>query len=130
MHQRTRHTVLVVDDHAATRYATVRSLQVAGYGTIEAPNGGEALARAGEAAAMVLDVQLPDIDGFEVCRRVREQERGTLLPIVQVSGVYMRRDDQARGEASGADVYLVHPVDPDLLVKLLDNLIVASRLQP
>ncbi len=65
-----QHEVLVVDDNPASRYATVRLLRAAGFRAREAASGGEALAMADEGvSAVVLDVHLPDIDGFELSPR-------------------------------------------------------------
>ena len=68
------HTLLVVDDNPATRYSTARVLRAAGFRTAEAGTGAEALemARRGM-SAVVLDVDLPDLDGFEVCRTLRSR---------------------------------------------------------
>ena len=69
---RSVHTVLVVDDNPATRYATGRVIRAAGFQTAEAGSGAEALDLiARGVSAAVLDVHLPDIDGFELCRRIR-----------------------------------------------------------
>ena len=67
------HTVLVVDDNPATRYSTSRVLRAAGFRSLEAASGqrGAGAGRRGVSDLMVLDVHLPDIDGFEVCRRLR-----------------------------------------------------------
>jgi CheY-like chemotaxis protein len=70
--QRSNFTVLVVDDAEAGRYALSRSLRAEGFRTVEAARGAEALALAGSASAVVLDVHLPDIQSVEVCDRWRE----------------------------------------------------------
>jgi CheY-like chemotaxis protein len=65
-------TLLVVDDTPASRYATSRVLRGAGFTVLEAASGQEALTLAQQGPDLVvLDVNLPDIDGFEVCRRLR-----------------------------------------------------------
>lgn len=127
---RPRHRILVVDDHEGNRYATARMLKAAGYHVLEASTGGQGLELAPHASAIVLDVHLPDIDGFEVCRTLRQVASSAKLPIIHMSSVYVTLEHRTRGEEAGADVYLVQPVEPDLLVKLLDNLIVASQLPP
>lgn len=65
--------ILVVDDYDAGRYATTRTLTSAGYAVIEAATGAEALQKVKEAHPdlVILDVNLPDIDGFEVCQRIK-----------------------------------------------------------
>ena len=121
---RSRHVVLVVDDNAATRYSTSRILQAAGFRTDEAGSGGEALAHAAHGvSAVVLDVHLPDIDGFEVCRMIRAAPATALLPVVHLSAAYVRDEDRVAGLNAGADAYLVHPVEPAVLVATLQALI-------
>ena len=82
--------------------------------------GEEALAAAvvERPAAVVLEVDLPDVDGFEVCRELRDRF-GDRLPIVLVSGTRASSHDRVAGLLIGADDYLVKPVDADeLLVRL------------
>ena len=73
MSARASASILVVDDNAATRYSTSRVLRAEGFSVFEAGTGQDAIALAvGEAVDLVvLDVNLPDFDGFEVCRRLR-----------------------------------------------------------
>src|SRR3712207_1971272 len=67
-------TILNVNDHPATLYLVSQTLRLAGYQVTEATTGGEALAIAvGQPDLVLLDVHLPDIDGYEVCRRLRAQ---------------------------------------------------------
>jgi signal transduction histidine kinase/DNA-binding response OmpR family regulator len=65
---------------------------------------------------VVLDVHLPDIDGFEVCRRIKSDPRSATTPVVQVSAIFSRTEHQVRGLKGGADAYLTKPFDPELLV--------------
>ena len=118
------HTVLVVDDNPATRYSTSRVIRAAGFRTAEAGSGSEALALVAQGvSAVVLDVHLPDIDGFEVCRMIRAQPPTALLPVVHLSAAYVRDEDRVTGLNAGADAYLVHPVEPAVLVATLQALI-------
>jgi DNA-binding NarL/FixJ family response regulator len=106
--------VLIVDDNAAFR-AFVRTLFArAGYETIEAATGKEALiaVQAERPALVILDVLLPDISGFEICRELRD-EFGDELPIIFVSGERAEAADRAVGLLIGADDYIVKPFDPD-----------------
>ncbi len=127
---RSRHVVLVVDDNAATRYSTARVLRAAGFQTAEAASGGEALDTVAQGiAAVVLDVNLPDIDGFEVCRRLRQGPDTALLPVVHLSAEFVRDQDKVTGLNAGADAYLVHPVEPAVLVATLQALIRARTAE-
>ncbi|MHB1124696.1 MAG: hybrid sensor histidine kinase/response regulator [Ramlibacter sp.] len=124
------HTLLVVDDNPATRYSTARVLRAAGFGTAEAGTGGEALQMArGGVSAVVLDVDLPDIDGFEVCRTLRSQPETAMLPVVHLSAVYAKSEDRVAGFNAGADAYLIHPAEPAVLVATLQALIRARMAE-
>jgi CheY-like chemotaxis protein len=75
------HTVLVVDDNPATRYSTGRVIRAAGFRLAEAGTGQEALDQAAKGvSAVVLDVHLPDMDGFEVCRHLRTNPAPAACP--------------------------------------------------
>lgn len=122
---RARHTVLVVNDDPAMRYATARMVRAAGFQTAEAATGTDALAalRKQTIAAVLLDVHLPDMNGFEVCRAIRRDPRTSLLPVLHLSAAYVQDEDKVTGLNSGADAYLVHPAEPAVLVATLQALI-------
>ncbi len=122
-------TVLVVDDNQAARYATCRCLEIAGYKTIQAAGGAEALQHAGVVAAVVLDVHLPDVHGVEVCRLLRQSAK-VQFPIIHVSAVYTEKEHREQATAAGADEYLVSPVDPYLMVATVDALIAEYAVRP
>lgn len=127
---RALHTVLVVDDNPTTRYATARVIRAAGFRTAEAGSGNEALDLAGQGvSAVVLDVHLPDIDGFEVCRTLRSRADTALLPVVHLSAEYVRNEDRVTGLNAGADGYMVHPVDSAVLIATLQALIRARTAE-
>ena len=123
MTDRSQQTILVVDDHQATRYSLCRILRGAGFPVLEAATGAQALELAPSAAAVVLDVHLPDLDGFEVCRRLRAVRGQQSLPVIHVSSVHITGFAQAKGQRAGADAYLVNPVGPEQLLPLLDGLL-------
>ncbi len=127
---RGRHTVLVVDDNPTTRYATARVIRAAGFQTQEAGTGREALEIARQrVSAVVLDVHLPDIDGFEVCRELRARQATATLPVVHLSAAFVRNEDKVAGLDAGADAYLVHPVEPAVLIATLQALIRARMAE-
>jgi CheY-like chemotaxis protein len=115
-------TVLVVDDNHAGRYAMVRGLGVSGFSVIEAVSGLEALQLASRADAIVLDVVLPDVDGREVCRRLRSDASTASTPIVHVSALRISDLDVEQGRLAGGDAYLINPVAPEMLARVLDSL--------
>ena len=105
-------TVLVVDDSPENRYAIRRYLSGGEFDVWEAETGAEGLELAArDPDLIVLDVHLPDVNGFEVCRRLKEDERTRHIPVLQRSQSHV--DDAARvhGLESGADAYLSKPLD-------------------
>jgi DNA-binding NarL/FixJ family response regulator len=113
----TENAVLIVDDDAIFRLMVAHLLARAGIPSVQAPNGEDALrlASSSRPTAVLLDVRLPDIDGFEVCRELRDRF-GEGLPVLFVSGERVESHDRAAGLLLGGDDYLVKPVDPDELV--------------
>lgn len=121
-------TVLNVDDHAPARFVRTRILQRAGYGVDEVDNAAGAIARASTASLMLLDVKLPDGDGFTVCEQVKKAT--PTLPIVMVTSVF--RTAQARRDAFavGADAFLLEPVTPEQLVRTVEGLLNRKQEEP
>jgi CheY-like chemotaxis protein len=111
-------TVLVVDDSATKRYLLVSWLSRAGFSVVEAETGGEALLRLTEADIdlVVLDVKLPDMNGFEVCERIKTDPEYGVLPVIHVSAHAVDVVDRTQGLNRGADAYLVEPIEPDELI--------------
>jgi CheY-like chemotaxis protein len=120
---RSKHIVLIVDDNEAMRYATARALRALGFPVIEAATGAEGLALASAASAVVLDVRLPDMDGFEVCRRLRLNAQGAKLPVVHFSALAGEDTHRALSKAVGADRFVAASMPPARLATLLDELI-------
>ncbi len=125
-----RGTILVVDDNLASRYSTSRMLRAAGFSVIEAGNGRDALALAAHRPDLViLDVDLPDIDGFEVCRQLRASPSAARTPVLHLSAAFTRDLDKVHGLDSGADGYLTHPVEPPVLVATVNAFLRARRAE-
>ncbi|MCE3270248.1 MAG: hybrid sensor histidine kinase/response regulator [Ramlibacter sp.] len=123
MSPRSTHSVLVVDDAESNRYALSRGLRAEGFQTVEAAAGAQALELAEYVSAVVLDVHLPDVHGFEVCRLLRGNPKTARVPIIHVSGVYVKDEHRVAGTRAGADAYLVSPVDTAELAVLIDRLV-------
>jgi signal transduction histidine kinase len=111
-------SILNVDDYGPGRYARTRILQRAGFNVLEAATGMEAieLARTQSPALILLDVNLPDINGFEVCRIVRQTARGASAAILHISASNIQPHHQVTGLEGGADCYLVEPIEPVVLI--------------
>src|SRR5690349_9562087 len=121
--ERAPHTVLVVDDAESSRYAVSRALRAAGFKTMEAAAGAQALELAEYVSAVVLDVHLPDVHGFEVCRLLRGNPKTSTVPVIHMSAVYVSPEDRAAGQLAGADAYMVSPVDTTELAATIDRLV-------
>ncbi|MDQ7980148.1 response regulator [Paraburkholderia sp. SARCC-3016] len=110
--------ILNVDDNDGARYAKTRVLVHAGFEVIEAAGGQAALdqVRARRPALVLLDVKLPDINGIEVCSRIKRdpQTRSTL--VLQTSAAAVQSLDKVRALDGGADSYLTEPIEPAELV--------------
>src|SRR5438270_6688101 len=102
--------VLAVDDDRALREALRRTLILAGYEVTLAGTGGEALSEIehGRPDAVILDIGLPDLDGLEVCRRLRRA--GDRVPVLMLTA-RVSVEDRIDGLDAGADDYLVKPFD-------------------
>jgi CheY-like chemotaxis protein len=113
-------TILVVDDRPDTRYATTRVLAGAGFDVRETATGRDALRLARTAPDLiVLDVALTDIDGFEVCRRLKSDVATRAIPVIQKTSVYRDDDHRRQGLAAGADEYLIDPIEPQVLIEIV-----------
>jgi DNA-binding response OmpR family regulator len=121
--------ILVVDDHADTRELLVLLLTAGHYIVKTASTIDEAtkLAEAEKFSLLIFDAWLPDGDGVELCRNIRQFDQTT--PIVFCSGLAYEKDKQHALDA-GAQVYLVKPIDPFKLVKSVDDLIDALAQPP
>ena len=124
-------SILVVDDNEAERYYLSRILGKAGYRVTQAATGQEALrlAAAEPPELITLDIRLPDINGFEVCRRLKSDPVTRDVPVVHISASFTTPDAKAEGLDSGADGYLTHPVDANELLATLRALLRARRAE-
>ncbi|MDZ8030462.1 response regulator [Nostoc sp. DedSLP04] len=126
-----RVTILHVDDNEANRYVVTRILQNAGFNVVEAATGAAGL----EAIVnfqpdlIILDVQLPDISGFEVCRQIKANPETAFIPVLHLSASFVQSQDKAEGLDSGADAYLVQPVEPIELLATLRSLLRIRRAE-
>jgi signal transduction histidine kinase len=113
-------TILIVDDEAAVRQILAELLGEEGYRLAFAGSGTEALAQAGTLSPdlILLDIMMPDMDGFETCRRLRANPRLAEVPILLVTAL-QAPEHRLRGIEAGADDYIAKPFDSiELLAKL------------
>lgn len=119
--------ILNVDDRETQRYVKTRDLQAAGFGVIEAQTGAEALklVELRQPPVVLLDVQLPDISGFDVCRYVKMKWPSVM--ILMTSATFTTSADRTLGLDSGADSFLVQPAEPLELAAAVNALLRIRR---
>jgi PAS domain S-box-containing protein len=110
--------ILVVDDSEPGRYATSRLLRQAGFDIIEAGTGRDALKRVTEdhPDLVLLDVRLPDINGVEVCGRIKAAPETASIPVLQMSASVVDATSKVAALEGGADAYISTPIEPAVMV--------------
>ncbi|MBL7140111.1 MAG: response regulator [Planctomycetes bacterium] len=122
--EKVRGKILVVDDYPANVKLLERNLQAAGYETVAANDGQEALEKvqAEKPDLILLDIMMPKIDGFEVCRRLRADEATAVIPIIMVTAL-KETEDRIRGLEAGADDFISKPFDRGELLARVKSLL-------
>ncbi|QRK11836.1 response regulator [Archangium violaceum] len=117
--------LLNINDNDANRYAVTRMLRAAGFQVLEGGTGAEALRLTAEARPdlVILDVKLPDLNGIEVCRRLKADPRTAGIAVLHLSANYIRTENKVEGLESGADGYLTQPVDSAELLATVRSLL-------
>jgi two-component system alkaline phosphatase synthesis response regulator PhoP len=123
-----RGPILIVDDSRPVRLTIQFVLTRAGFTTLVAADGEEGLAtaRRERPPVVLLDVEMPRLDGFEVCRRIREDPAlaGTHVVMLTANG---QKADELRALEAGADRYVTKPFNDDAVVELLTELLERPR---
>jgi PAS domain S-box-containing protein len=120
---RSRRRILIVDDNEDGAASLALLLKLVGHETHTVHDGLEAVAAVErlQPEVVLLDLGLPKLNGYEVCRRIREKPWGRDLVLVAVTG-WGQQEDRERSREAGFTTHMVKPVDPDRLLKLLDSL--------
>ncbi|MDE1181720.1 MAG: response regulator [Paraburkholderia sp.] len=123
--------ILNVDDNDGARYAKTRILSRAGFNVIEASNGLEAIERARTSSPdlVLLDIRLPDLNGFEVCRQLKAAPETAGILVLQTSAAAVQSVDRIRGLDGGADSYLIEPTEPAELIAHVRALLRVRRAE-
>jgi signal transduction histidine kinase len=123
--------ILSVDDNDASRYGVARTLRQVGFEVRDAATGYEGLRRAHTDAPdlILLDVKLPDIDGFEVCRQLKADPVTASIPVLQMTATYGSTENWAAALDAGADAYLTQPAEPIVLVATIRALLRAREAE-
>jgi putative two-component system response regulator len=121
--------ILIVDDHSSSRMTAAALLSVEGYNVLEAEDGQVALKSLMHADVdlILLDVMMPGMDGYEVCRRLKQNENTRLIPIIFVTALNDRRA-RLRGIDAGGDDFLTKPFDQLELSARVRSLVRQKRL--
>lgn len=124
-------TVLVVDDNATNRYIVASWLRRAGHQVLEAADGAGALTALAAAAhrpeVALIDVGLPDMSGFELCERIKDDPQTAGMPVIHMSATAVAVDDRTQGLYRGADGYLVEPLDSGELLATITAVLRYAR---
>ena len=124
--------ILNVEDYAPSRYVRTRLLREAGYQVTEADTASAAMQalRDEQVSLVVLDMNLPDGTGSEVCRKIRSEKELAKLPVLIISATARGELDRLDGVRSGANMYLTEPVPPKVLLSTIDRLLQPSDEKP
>ena len=128
--KRSRASILLVDDHPANLLTLEAVLEPLGYDLVRAQSGEEALRclLRQDFALILMDVRMPDMDGFQTVALIKERPKMMDVPIIFVSASAREAQDISRGYQYGAVDYLTKPFDPDLL-RAKVSVLVALHLQ-
>jgi DNA-binding response OmpR family regulator len=115
-----RKKVLIVDDESSMVSFLQRHVSNAGYEFVTASNGQEALEKIQreQPDLVLLDLVMPGMNGFETCRRIRENEKTKKLPVLIITALRSQSDSASAADC-GANEFIVKPIDGPLLVKRL-----------
>jgi PAS domain S-box-containing protein len=118
-----KYRILIADDNRDSADSLAMYLKIKGHQTSKAYDGEEAIAaaKAIRPDVVLLDIGMPGLNGYEVCRRIREQPWGRDTLVVALTG-WGQKQDQQRSEEAGFDRHMVKPVEPSALIKLLASL--------
>ena len=116
------YTVLIVEDNEKNMKVMRDLMRVQGYQTLEAVDGltGLDMARQHRPDLILMDIQLPTIDGYEVTRRLKTQEETKQIPVIAVTSFAMRGEEEKAREA-GCDAYVSKPIDIRKLIETVQK---------
>lgn len=116
--------ILIAEDNAANLEVATAFLKAAGYAITSVGDGAQAMAKAVELLpeVILMDIQMPGMDGLEATRRIKEQPETSHIPIIAVTALAMTGDEQRCLEA-GADEYITKPVNYRSLLDLLQRIV-------
>ena len=116
--------ILVIDDEQDLVEVVRFRLKANGYDVIVAYNGKDGLekARTQNPALIILDLMLPEIDGYKICRMLKFDKKYKHIPII-IFTARAQEDDKKMGEQTGADAYVTKPFEPDKLISIINEML-------
>jgi len=122
-------TILAVDDTEARLYFLFRVLTRAGFTVLQAATGMQGLAVAAEQVPdlILLDVKLPDMNGFEICQQLKSASATAHVPVVFLSSEHGPADGKERAQFVGAEEFLSYPIMPDQLTVIVNGVLSRRR---
>jgi DNA-binding response OmpR family regulator len=120
--------VLVVDDETEIIQMITTILETKGHTVCLARDGIDALAKVASERpdVIILDLNLPRLDGFEVCKRLKADQATRSIPVVMLTADYTSMNDASRGVDAGADEYVVKPFLPPVLLHNIERLLAGT----
>jgi CheY-like chemotaxis protein len=124
--------ILVVDDEPDIVRVVVKIMEARGHQVATARDGLEALERvtADPPDVVILDLNLPRLDGYEVCKRIKGDARTAHVPVVMMTAAYVSVEDAATGQRVGADEYVIKPFLREVLIHNVERLLEARATVP
>jgi twitching motility two-component system response regulator PilH len=118
-------TVLIVEDSPTIMEIECSILQLAGFETLCAVDGIEGIQKAhGEKPDLILlDIKLPDMDGYQVCRLLKSEPDTKSIPVIMATASEIEKKDEFWGLEVGADAYLIKPFEPEELISEVKKLL-------
>ena len=117
--------ILLVDDDHEERFATSRILRNAGYDVEEAESGQEAIQKAEQVDPdlILLDIVMPEMDGFETCRKIKADDKLADPFVILVSSIQNSPDNQAKGLDNGADGFISRPFEANMFIAQIRSML-------
>ena len=117
--------ILIIDDDPSLRRLVEKILTRSGHEVIQAGDGKMGLGKAllEKPDLIVLDLHLPRMDGFEVCRRLKRDQATKKIPVIMLTAAFPELEDAQKGFEMGADEYVIKPFASDILLHNIERLL-------
>ena len=117
--------ILIVDDDNNSRYILETLLEASGYNIIQAANGAEALnkLKTHDISAIISDILMPVMDGYQLCKKVRESSAYAQIPFVFYTATYTDTKDELLAHKIGADKFVRKPTDPSVFLQIIKDVL-------